>query len=155
MSALTNTTQMANRLGLDIEFYAYAADGAVAGDKLAEIKFANEVSLELTSSITWATGGQTHAKMIGFKDPTEGTLKISTQVVNMQMITLASGGDIATAGKTVSFKNDTSAVAPKYYIIKGKTVWQGEDGTTYASSSKRHRAGKKSRLGRQARTSIM
>ncbi len=139
-NALTNTTKMANRLGLDIEFYAYAADGTVSGDKLAEIKFANEVSLELTSSITWATGGQTHAKMIGFKDPTEGTLKISTQVVNMQMITLASGGDIATAGKKVSFKNDSSAVAPKYYIIKGKTVWQGEDGTTYSETITAYKA---------------
>lgn len=139
-NALTHTTKMANRLGLDIEFYAYAADGAVSGDALAEIKFANEVSLELTSSITWATGGQTHAKMIGFKDPTEGTLKISTQVVNMQVINLASGGDVSATSKKVSFKNDSSTVTPKYYIIKGKTVWQGEDGTTYSETITAYKA---------------
>jgi len=139
-TALDKTTKMANRLGLDIEFYAYEKDGVVSGDAIADIKFANEVSLELTSSITWATGGQTHAKMIGFKDPTEGTLKISTQIVNMAMLTLASGGDVSAAGKKVSFKNDKDAVAPKYYIVKGKTVWQGEDGTTYSETITAYKA---------------
>lgn len=138
--ALTNTTKMANRLGLDIEFYEYAADGAVSGDPVATLDFANEVSLELTSAITWATGGQTHAKMIGFKDPTEGTLKISTQVVNMQVINLAAGGDVASNATKVSFKNDSSAITPKYYIIKGKTVWQGEDGTTYSETITAYKA---------------
>lgn len=132
--AISNTTKMANRFGLDLEFYAYAADGTLGEAPVAKIDFANEVSLELTSDITWATGGQAHANMIGFKDPTEGTLTISTQVVNAQILALAAGGDVANATTTVSFKNDKENIMPTYYIIKGTTVWQGEDNTTYTES---------------------
>ncbi len=132
--ALTNLTKMANRFGLDIEFYEYASDGAVSGDPVATIDFANEVAMELTSELTWATGGQAHANKIGFKDPTEGTFKISTQVVNMQVLKLAAGGDISDTTNKVEFLNDNASIIPKYYIIKGKTVWQGEDGVTYSET---------------------
>lgn len=130
--SLTNTTKMANRYGLDIEFYTYASDGTIESSTqpVAKIDFANEVSIELTSEVTWATGGQSHSNMIPFKDPTEGTFKISTQVVNTQIMKLAAGVDISGTGNKVSFENKGSA-SPKFYIIKGKTVWQGEDGTTY------------------------
>lgn len=129
--SLTNTTKMANRYGLDIEFYTYASDGTIAATPLAKIDFANEVSIELTSEVTWATGGQSHSNMIPFKDPTEGTFKISTQVVNTQVMKLAAGVDLSGTDNKVSFENKKSVSSPKFYIIKGKTVWQGEDGTTY------------------------
>lgn len=130
--SLTNTTKVANRYGLDIEFYTYASDGTIEtnAQPVAKIDFANEVSIELTSEVTWATGGQSHSNMIPFKDPTEGTFKISTQVVNTQIMKLAAGVDISGTDNKVSFENKGSA-SPKFYIIKGKTVWQGEDGTTY------------------------
>lgn len=140
---MTNVTKMANRYGLDIEFYEYVADGVLAEEAsaVATINFANEVSMELTSEITWATGGQAHAKRIGFKDPTEGTIKISTQLVNMQLLKLAAGNeDISSEDGKVSFMNDKQSIIPKYYIIKGKTVWQGEDGTTYAETITAYKA---------------
>ncbi len=129
--SLANTTKMANRYGLDIEFYAYNSKGTTEGAALATIDFANEVGIELTADITWATGGQSHSNMIPFKDPTTGTLKISTQVVNTQIMKLAAGLDLSSDGNTISFENKKGVASPKFYIIKGKTVWQGEDGTTY------------------------
>lgn len=129
--SLSNTTKMANRYGLDIEFYEYDSTGTIGDSPIATIDFANEVSIELTSEVTWATGGQNHSNMIPFKDPTEGTFKISTQVVNMQVMALAAGIDIETNSNEVEFKNASGSASPKFYIIKGKTVWQGEDGTVY------------------------
>lgn len=131
--ALSNTTKMANRFGLDLEFYAYVPSGELEEDAtpVAVIDFANEISLEITGENVWATGGQAHANMIGFKDPSTGTLSISTQVQNLQILKLISNEDPSSETTTVSFKNDVNSLMPKYYIIKGKTVWQGEDGTTY------------------------
>ncbi len=131
--AIQTTTKMANRLGLDIEFYEYNGTGTIAEDATpaATINFANEVSLELSTDLTWATGGRARSKMVGFRNPYEGTLKISTQIVNMAVLHLVAEGDVTATGTTVTFKNDASSMIPKYYIIKGKTVWQDEEGNTY------------------------
>lgn len=122
---------MANRYGLDIKIYKYSETGALEPSPLASIPFANEVSLELSSELTWATGGQSHSKMISFKDPIEGTFKISTQIVNMQLMALIAGNDLSATGNKVSFKNDKNN-ASTFYIIQGETVWTGEDGTAYS-----------------------
>lgn len=138
---ISNTSKMANRYGLNLEFFEYKNYSA-SSTKIAEIKFANEVSLELSSEITWATGGQNHSNKIGFKNPIEGTLKISTQLVSMDMIKLASGGSIdatATPG-VVEFKNDTESATPIAFVIKGTTVWQGDDGSTYTEDIMIHKA---------------
>lgn len=126
-------TKMANRYGLDIKFYDYNSNGTLAQDAkpVATVTFANEVSMELSSEVTWATGGQNHANRIGFKDPTEGTFSISTQLVTMELLGLAAGMDVAKVNDTISFTNDKESATPKSYIIKGTTVWQGEDGSTY------------------------
>jgi len=137
--SLSNTTKMANRYGLNIEFYEYDSHGTIGSNAVATVDFANEVSIELTSELTWATGGQAHDNLIPFKDPTKGTLKISTQVVNMMMMKLAAGDDLSGDNNKVSFKNLGSA-SPKFYIIKGSTVWQGEDGTTYEETITAYKA---------------
>lgn len=137
--SLSNTTKMANRYGLNIEFYEYDSHGNISGSPVASIDFANEVSIELTSELTWATGGQAHDNMIPFKDPTQGTLKISTQVVNVDMLKLAAGADVSVGGNKVSFKN-LGSTAPKFYIVKGSTVWQGEDGSTYEETITAYKA---------------
>lgn len=131
--AISTTTKMANRLGLNLEFYTYTANGTIAAntDPVATIDFANEVSLELSTDLTWATGGRAHSKMVGFRNPYEGTLKISTQIVNMAILHLVAEGNISASGTTATFKNDASSMIPKYYIIKGKTLWQDEEGNTY------------------------
>lgn len=123
--AMQNTTKMANRYGLNLKF-----TNIKDAEDTATIDFVNEVSLDVTGEITWATGGQGHVKMIGFKDPREGTLKISTQVTNMQIMHLISGGKLTDEGTVAKFKDDIR-VALRYYKIEGDTVWQDDEGTTY------------------------
>ena len=62
--SLSNTTKFANRLGLDIKFYAYNGSGTLdeSATPLLEVDFANEVSLEASGDNAWATGGQKHGK---------------------------------------------------------------------------------------------
>lgn len=122
---MENTIKMANRYGLNLKLTNIKdeADTAV-------IDFANEVSLEISGEITWATGGQSHVKMIGFKDPKEGTLKISAQVTTMQILNLLSGGKLTDTSGKVSFKDD-GKIAFKYYKIEGDTIWKDEEGTVY------------------------
>lgn len=122
---MDNTIKMANRYGLNLKLTNIkdSTDTAV-------IDFANEVSLEISGEITWATGGQGHVKMIGFKDPKEGTLKISTQVTTMQVMQLISGGKLTDKSNKVSFKDD-GKIAFKYYKIEGDTVWKDEEGVVY------------------------
>ena len=123
--SVNNTTKMANRYGLNLVLTNIADE-----EDTATIDFANEVSLEVTGEITWATGGQSHKKMIGFKDPKEGTIKISPQIVNMQVMQLISGGELSATSAKVSFRDDAK-VALKYYKIEGDTVWQDEEGNVY------------------------
>lgn len=135
--AITNTTQFANRYGLNIEIYAHT-DAAMAAP-LMEIDFANVSDVDLSGDRTWATGGQDHSNKIGFNDPIQGTLKLSTQIMTMELLTLMAGGDISTAATTVTFAN-TANTTPKYYIIKAETVWQDADGQTYSETLTFHKA---------------
>lgn len=127
-NTLANTTKMANRQGMDLTFTRLDDN-----TKTAEIKFANSISLSLSKEIVWATGGRAHSKMIGFKDPYEGTLSIETQITNMQLLNMLSDGDISDATGVVNFKDDPT-LAPKYYKIEGKTYYQQEDGTLIAEN---------------------
>ena len=131
--SLSNTTKFANRLGLDIKFYAYNGSGTLdeSATPLLEVDFANEVSLEASDDNAWATGGQKHGKKIAFKNLPEGTFKISTQIENILLKKLAAGEDISDAGSDLSVKFGTSASKVAYYIITGDTLWQDEDGVTY------------------------
>ena len=122
---MENTIKMANRYGLNLKLTNIKDE-----TDTAVIDFANEVSLEISGEITWATGGQGHVKMIGFKDPKEGTLKISTQVTTMQVMQLLAGGKLTDKGNKVSFKDD-GKIAFKYYKIEGDTVWEDEEGVVY------------------------
>lgn len=127
--SLTKTTQFANRCGLNIEIFA-STDAEMATSLLA-IDFANVSEVNVTGERTWATGGQDHANKIGFNDPLQGTLKLSTQIMTMELLALMSGNDVQEAGTSVVFENSANS-APKYYIIKAETVWQDADGKTYS-----------------------
>ena len=122
---MENTIKMANRYGLNLKLTNVADP-----EDTAVIDFANEVSLEISGEITWATGGQGHVNMIGFKDPREGTLKISTQVTNNALMQLLSGGKLTDTSGKYSFK-DEGKISFKYYKIEGDTVWKDEDGVVY------------------------
>lgn len=140
--ALTKTTRMANRFGLNLKIYEYKPTGVIEeGDQpLVVIDYANEVSVEITSEITWATGEQAHSNLIGFKDPSEGTMTVSTQIVPMDLLAIVTGDAVETLTGTVTFKDDAISANPKPYLITGETVWQGEDGTIYNETIKAFKA---------------
>lgn len=132
-----NTIQMANRAGLDVLIYEFGKEKGTA--KQVTIDYANSVSVNLSREIVWATGGQTAAKMIGFKDPYEGSISIETQVQTTELLNLLADEELNTETGTVTFKNDVT-VAPKYYVIEGTTVYQDKAGTVYAEEIKAYKA---------------
>lgn len=134
---LNNATQFANRYGLNIEIYAHT-DKEMA-TPLMTIDFANVSDVNISGDRTWATGGQDHANRIGFNDPIQGTLKLSTQIMTMELLTLMAGCELDKANTTVTFAN-TANTTPKYYIIKAETVWQDADGQTYSETLTFHKA---------------
>lgn len=136
--SISATKKMANRYGLNIKLYTFADTADFTGNAAAEIDFANEVSLELASDTVWATGGQAHTNRIGFNNPYEGTLRISTQLVTMELLNIITNGTLSDT--TAHFKSTTAGLTPKYYLIKGETVWQDEDGTTYTETIKCYKA---------------
>lgn len=140
--ALAKTTQVANRCGVDLKIYKYKADGTIEeeGTPLLTIDFCNEVSWEITSDSVCATGGQTHANKIGFVNPVEGTMTISTQIITPQIMRLAAGNDISTEETAAVYKNDAAVLSPTYYIITGDTLWQDKDGVVYHEEIKAYKA---------------
>lgn len=135
--AIATTTQFANRYGLNVGIYA-ATDAQLA-TPLMTIDFANVSDIDLSGERTWATGGQDHANKIGFNDPIQGTFKLSTQIMTMELLNLMAGGEAGSGTTTVVFENTANSM-PKYYIIKAETVWQDEAGVTYSETLTFHKA---------------
>ena len=130
--ALSNTSKFANRYGLDVQVYAYS-DGSIPaeGTPLITIDFANSCALDVSGERVWATGGQEHANMIGFNNPVQGTLTISTQILTNELLALLSGQEINDELSEIVFKNDAQTM-PKFYTLKAATVWQTSAGDTYS-----------------------
>lgn len=135
--SLTKTTQFANRYGLNIEIFAHT--DTTMESPLMTIDFANVSEVNISGDRTWATGGQDHTNKIGFNDPLQGTLKLSTQIMTMELLALMAGNDLNGAATSIVFEN-TANSAPKYYIIKAETVWQDADGQTYSETLTFHKA---------------
>lgn len=124
--ALDKTKKLANRQGLDLYFYKYGAD-VEPNSPVAVIDFANSVAIELSSDLVWATGGRGFKKIVGFKNPSEGTLTITTQITNNVLLSLLSGGD--GQGTEEEFKFSDADTKNNYFIIKGYTLYKAEDGS--------------------------
>lgn len=135
--AITKTTQFANRYGLNVKVYAYT--DTTKKTPLVSIDFANVSDIDLSGDRVWATGGQEHANKIGFNDPVEGTFKLSTQIMTMELLALMAGDTPGAEATSVTFKN-TANSTPKYFIIDAETVWQDADGVTYAETLTFHKA---------------
>lgn len=135
--SLTKTTQFANRYGLNVEIYDHTDTSMESA--LMTIDFANVSEVNISGDRVWATGGQDHANKIGFNDPLQGTLKLSTQIMTMELLALMSGTDVGAASTSVVFENAANSV-PKYYIIKAETVWQDAGGQTYSETLTFHKA---------------
>ena len=133
--AFDGTKKLANRYGLNLYFYKYGqADAAPC----AVIDFANEVAIELSTDLVWATGGQGFKKMVGFKNPYEGTLTITTQITNNTLLSLLSGGDgELVKGKAIFSDTDKQN---NYFVIKGYTSYKAEDGTVAYEEITAHKA---------------
>lgn len=133
--ALGNTTQLANRYGLNLKFYKYdktSTSGDFKGDLATTIDFVNNCSLEITGETVWATGGQSKKKLIGFDNPLEGTFTISSQISTMELLALATGEDPSKESRTkVTFGNNKKG-NPNFYVVEGETVYKDEDGITYS-----------------------
>lgn len=134
--SIANNTQFANRYGLNVEISAF---GDKATSPLMTIKFANVSDISLSGDRTWATGGQDHANKIGFNNPLEGTFKLSTQIMTVQLLELMAGQVPGTDTTTVVFENTVNSM-PKYFVITADTVWQDADGVTYAETLTFHKA---------------
>lgn len=135
--AISTTTQFANRYGLNISIYA-ATDTSMSS-ALTTIDFANVSDIDISGDRTWATGGQAHVNKIGFNDPIQGTFKLSTQIMTMELLNMMAGGTVGSGTTTVTFENTANSM-PKYYIIKAETVWQDAAGATYDETITFHKA---------------
>ena len=104
---------------------------------LAYIDYVNSVAVELSSNRVYATGGDSGARQVGFDDPIEGTIKLSTQIVPIEFVALAcspdgveDGGEIGIREK-ITVKEEgkitltKTPVAGTIYVFK-----DGEDITT-------------------------
>ena len=134
---LSTTTQFANRYGLNVDIYAH--DDTSMSTPLMHIDFVNVSDIDISGDRTWATGGQAHVNKIGFNDPVQGTFKLSTQIMTMEMLNMMAGGSVGSGTTSVTFENTANAM-PKYYIVKAETVWQDADGLTYDETITFHKA---------------
>lgn len=134
--ALDNALKFANRCGLNMKIYKYPK---TEEGTFVEVDFANECGLELSSDITWATGGQYASKIVGFPNPIEGTFRLSTQIMTKKLLTLVTGADATVETTEYVFKNDTSADTI-YYVIEADTVWKNAEGKTETEAITIHKA---------------
>lgn len=134
--ALTKSTQYANRFGMN--FKIYDITDTTLDTPLVTVEYLNEVSVDLSGSTVWATGGQSHANKVPFSDPMEGTMTWSTQIMTTELLALIAGKDMATfTGDEVIFNNND---ANKFYVVTGTTVWKDKDGIVYAEDVKCYKA---------------
>lgn len=78
----------ANRKGANIQLRKYSDKSL-----FAYIDYVNSVAVELSSNRVYATGGDSGARQVGFDDPIEGTIKLSTQIVPIEFVALACSPD--------------------------------------------------------------
>ena len=129
--AITDTTKIANRYGLNLNFYnASTWSESTPGDPVYTIDFANSVSIEITGDAVYATGGQAHKRIVAFNNAMEGTMTINTQIVTPGLLKLIANDSGTTAGTAV-FKSVTNS---KTYVVSGTTVWKDASGNTYAET---------------------
>ena len=78
----------ANRKGANVQLRKYSDKSL-----FAYIDYVNSVAVELSSNRVYATGGDSGARQVGFDDPIEGTIKLSTQIVPIEFVALACSPD--------------------------------------------------------------
>lgn len=135
--ALTTNTKLANRYGLN--FVLYASDDTELETPLVTIDFVNVSNIELAGDRVWATGTQDHSNQIGFNNPVQGTLTISTQIMTSALLHICSGGMAGQGTSTIEFQR-VPGQAPKTYILTAETVWQDDAGQVCNEIMTAHKA---------------
>lgn len=78
--------QSANRKGVKFTLSKYTT-GALA----LSIPYVNSFGVELSADRVYATGGWSGARQVGFDDPYQGSVSISTQIIPPELIALGAG----------------------------------------------------------------
>ena len=103
----------ANRKGANIQLRKYSDKSL-----FAYIDYVNSVSVELSSNRVYATGGDSGARQVGFDDPIEGTLKLSTQIVPIEFVALACSPDGVEEGGEIGIREKLTLATSKLTLSK-------------------------------------
>lgn len=121
----------ANRKGANIQLRKYSDKSL-----FAYIDYVNSVAVELTAGRVYATGGDSGARQVGFDDPIEGTIKLSTQIVPIEFVALACSPDGVAEGGEIGIREKLTATEGKVTLSKtpvAGTIYvykEGEDITS-------------------------
>ena len=105
--------RVANRRGTDIRLYRYS-DGAL----FMRIPFGRVTSTETTASRVWARGGVSDANIVGFDDPVEGTLTITTEIIPIEILALACSPDGVQEGGEWATREELAATGGKITLTE-------------------------------------
>lgn len=103
----------ANRKGANIQLRKYSDKSL-----FAYIDYVNSVAVELSSNRVYATGGDSGARQVGFDDPIEGTLKLSTQIVPIEFVALACSPDGVEDGGEIGIREKLTLATSKLTLSK-------------------------------------
>ena len=103
----------ANRKGANIQLRKYSDKSL-----FAYIDYVNSVAVELSSNRVYATGGDSGARQVGFDDPIEGTLKLSTQIVPIEFVALACSPDGVESGGEIGIREKLTLATSKLTLSK-------------------------------------
>ena len=103
----------ANRKGANIQLRKYSDKSL-----FAYIDYVNSVAVELSSNRVYATGGDSGARQVGFDDPIEGTLKLSTQIVPIEFVALACSPDGVEDGGEIGIREKLTLTTSKLTLSK-------------------------------------
>lgn len=121
----------ANRKGANIQLRKYSDKSL-----FAYIDYVNSVAVELTAGRVYATGGDSGARQVGFDDPIEGSIKLSTQIVPIEFVALACSPDGVEDGGEIGIREKLTAAEGKVTLSKtpvAGTIYvykEGEDITS-------------------------
>lgn len=131
----------ANKCGVRFVFYDYATQAPVL-----PVHFINDYSEELSSDRSFATGDWNGANLVGFDDPITGTIKISTQIIPIELLALAAGGNGVEEGADLAHREvitcttegkislATAPVAGSIYVYEEDKDCSGEPVASSATS---------------------
>ena len=103
----------ANRKGANIQLRKYSDKSL-----FAYIDYVNSVAVELTAGRVYATGGDSGARQVGFDDPIEGSIKLSTQIVPIEFVALACSPDGVAEGGEIGIREKLTATEGKVTLTK-------------------------------------